>query len=222
MKTAIKAAIMLGIAALLLRGAAFSQIPVEVFTGHEKATVDIMFFKFFRNADGKNSRFLFFNRNRASVDYRMTGSSYLPQFGFTEAVSYNHEKLKGFAPVFVGQVFNSGVYPKAGVQYYTMKGNFTVFTWLICETLSNPVIDYYLLSRFEPSLTTNLGLFTQLELVNGFNTDPQGNNAFTQRVRLGLKTKAWQYGLGTDLSQSENNGYKIQYNMGIFLRYVFN
>ena len=76
-----------------------AQIPVEIFAGHERTTVDIMFFKYFKNNQGENSRWLFFNRNRASVDYRMTKTSYLPQFGFTEAISYNHEKLKGFAPV---------------------------------------------------------------------------------------------------------------------------
>jgi hypothetical protein len=209
-------------AALLFRSAAFSQVPVEVFFGQDKATVDIMFFKFFKNGKGENSRFLFFNRNRASVDYRMTRSDYLPQFGFTEAVSYNHPSLKGLAPVILGQVFNSGVYPKAGVQYYTRKGDLTIFTWLISETLSQPTIDYYLLSRYEPGLTGRLGLFLQLELVNAFQTDPARNNQFNQRIRAGLRTQSWQYGIGADLSQSEGNDYEFQTNAGIFLRYVFN
>jgi hypothetical protein len=221
MKNACRIAIV-SIAALLFRGAAFSQIPVEIFVGHEKATVDIMFFKFFKNVSGEQSRFLFFNRNRASVDYRITGSKYLPQFGFTEAVSYNHPKLKGFAPVAVVQAFNTGIYPKAGIQYYRMKGNFTVFTWLITETLSKPTIDYYILSRYEPKLTSKLGLFTQVELLNAFQTDPERSHNFIQRIRAGLKANTWQYGLGVDLAQAEGNDYELQYNAGMFLRYVFN
>ena len=104
-------------AMLLFRGIAFAQIPVEVFAGHKKATADIMFFKFIKNKEGHNSKFLFFNRNRASIDYAMTKTTNLPQFGFTEAISYNHEKLKGFAPVVVGSILNRGIYPKAGIQF---------------------------------------------------------------------------------------------------------
>jgi hypothetical protein len=213
--------LLLGIATLLIRGVAFSQIPVEIFMGNEKSTIDLMFFKYFKNGKGGNSRFLFFNRNRASVDYRMTSKEWLPQFGFTEAVSYNHPLLRGIAPVAVGQVFNSGVYPKAGIQYYLSKGNFTIFTWLITETLSNPMIDQYLLSRFEPSLTDKLGLFVQAEFVNGFRTDPGKKNAFVQRFRLGLKTMAWQYGIGSDFTEAEKDDYYFHYNAGIFIRYVF-
>jgi hypothetical protein len=180
-----------------------------------------MFFKYFKNGKGGNSRFLFFNRNRASVDYRITSKEWLPQFGFTEAVSYNLPLLKGFAPVAVGQVFNTGVYPKAGIQYYISKGRFTVFTWLITETLSRPTIDYYLLSRFEPSLTDKLGLFVQAEFVNGFPTDPYKKNTFVQRIRIGLRSMAWQYGIGSDFTETENDDYAFHYNAGIFFRYNF-
>jgi hypothetical protein len=216
-----KGLILLGIATLLSRSVAFPQIPVEVFIGHEKSTIDLMFFKFFKNGKGESSRFLFFNRNRASVDYRMTSKSNLPQFGFTEAVSYNHPILNGFAPVVVGQVFNTGVYPKVGIQYYKMKGSFTVFTWLICETLSGPMIDYYLLSRFEPSLNDKLGLFIQAEFVNGFRTVQEKNNTFVQRFRIGLSTNSWQCGIGSDFSESERDDYTFNHNTGIFVRYVF-
>lgn len=221
MRSVNRTLLLLGIATLLIRSVAFSQIPVEIFMGNEKSTIDLMFFKYFKNGKGGNSRFLFFNRNRASVDYRITSKEWLPQFGFTEAVSYNHPLLKGFAPVIVGQVFNNGVYPKAGIQYYMSKGSFTVFTWLITETLSKPTIDYYLLSRFEPSLTYKLGLFVQAEFVNGFPTDPDKKNTFVQRIRIGLKTMAWQYGIGSDFTEAENDDYAFRYNAGIFFRYNF-
>ncbi|MCA6434258.1 MAG: hypothetical protein IM574_11695, partial [Cytophagales bacterium] len=88
---------------VFLSGMAQAQIPVEIFAGYQKLTIDVMFFKYFKNKQKENSNWLFFNRNRASVDYRMTSKTYLPQFGFTEAISYNHPKLKGFAPVAVVQ-----------------------------------------------------------------------------------------------------------------------
>lgn len=209
------------IAMLLFRGIAFAQIPVEVFAGDKKATVDIMFFKFVKNKDGQNSKFLFFNRNRVSIDYKMTKTTNLPQFGFTEAISYNHDKLKGFAPVIVVSVLNRGVYPKAGIQFAKIKKDYTIFSWVVSETLKEPNIDFFFLARYTPKLNDKLNLFSQIELVNAFPTVEQNNFSFTQRFRLGLKIKEFQFGAGLDLSQVGRNDFTKSENFGGFLRYEF-
>jgi hypothetical protein len=198
-----------------------AQIPVEIFAGHERTTVDIMFFKYFKNKQGENSRWLFFNRNRASIDYRITKTTFLPQFGFTEAISYNHEKLKGFAPVIVGQVLNWGVFPKAGIQYAHIAKNITVFTWLVCETLKEPDVDYFLLFRYTPKLSEKVNLFTQFESVNNFPTVSTGNFSFTQRLRLGIQLKTYQFGVGADFNQTGNSTFTKIYNVGGFIRHEF-
>lgn len=198
-----------------------AQIPVEVFAGNRKATLDLMFFKYLKNSGEKNSRFLFFNRNRASVDYEMTTTTNLPQFGFTEAFSYNPAKLKGFAPVFVVQVFGSGVYPKAGFQYAYIKKEITIFTWLVSELRKSPNIDLFFLGRYTPALNAGMNLFSQLELVNAVPTSQQKNFAFTQRIRLGLKFRAFQFGLAADFSESGRTAFTNTRNLGGFLRYEF-
>jgi hypothetical protein len=212
-------------ATLLFGGVAFAQIPVEVFAGHKKSTVDIMFFKFIKNKEGHpdsyRGKFLFFNRNRASIDYAMTKTTNLPQFGFTEAFSYNHEKLKGFAPVIVASILNRGVYPKAGVQFAKIKRDYTIFSWLVMETLSEPNLDFFFLARYTPKLSEKLNLFSQIELVNAFPTVEQNNYSFTQRLRLGLKIKEFQFGAGLDLSQLGRNDFIKTENLGGFLRYEF-
>lgn len=208
-------------ATLLFRGVAFAQIPVEVFAGHKKATVDIMFFKFIKNKEGRNSKFLFFNRNRASIDYAMTQTTNLPQFGFTEAFSYNHEKLKGFAPVVLASILNRGVYPKAGIQFAKIKKDYTIFSWLVAETLKEPNVDFFFLARYTPKLTDKLNLFSQIELVNAIPTGEKNNFAFTQRLRLGLKIAAFQFGAGLDLTQLGRNDFTTTENVGGFLRYEF-
>lgn len=208
-------------AMLLYKGIAFAQIPVEIFAGHKKATVDIMFFKFFKNKEGPNSKFLFFNRNRASMDYAMTETTNLPQFGFTEAFSYNHEKLKGFAPVAVASVLNKGVYLKAGIQFAKIKKDYTIFSWVVVETLKEPNIDFFLLARYTPKLSDKLNLFSQIELVNAFPTVEKNNFASTQRLRLGLKIKEFQFGAGLDISQLGRNKFTKSENFGGFLRYEF-
>lgn len=208
-------------AMLLFRGIASAQIPVEVFAGHKKATVDIMFFKFIKNKEGHNSRFLLFNRNRASIDYAMTKTTNLPQFGFTEGFSYNHEKWKGFAPVIVASILNRGVYPKAGIQFVKIKKDYTIFSWLVAETLKDANVDFFFLARYTPRLTAKVNLFSQVELVNAFPSVAQNNFSFTKRFRLGLKIKEFQLGAGLDLSQSGRNDFLKTENYGGFLRYEF-
>lgn len=209
------------IATLLFRGVAIAQIPVEVFAGHKKTTADIMFFKFFKNKEAQNSDWLFFNRNRASIDYAMTSSTNLPQFGFTEAISYNNKKWKGFAPVAVVQILNKGFYPKAGFQFAKIKKDYTIFTWVVCETLGNPNIDFFFLGRYTPKITDKLNLFTQIELVNAFPTNDNNNFNFIQRLRLGLKIKEYQFGIGADYTALGRNNFTTTQNIGIFLRHEF-
>jgi hypothetical protein len=198
-----------------------AQIPVEISGGHERTSIDIMFFKYFKNKLGENSDWLFFNRNRASIDYRMTESTFLPQFGFTEAISYNHKKLKGFAPVLVGQVFNRGIFPKAGIQYVQIKKELTIFTWLVCETLEGPALDYFLLFRYTPKLSEKISMFSQVESVNTFPTVSMENSSFTQRLRLGLSFIRFQFGVSADFNQTGKNTFLTSYNVGGFIRYEF-
>lgn len=209
------------IASLIFMSGAIAQIPVEVFAGHNKTSFDLMFFKYFKNKEAANSKFLFFNRNRVSFDYKQTTTKYLPAFGFTEAVSYNHTKLKGFAPVIVVQVNNKGIYPKAGIQYYYRKNNITFFSWVVCETLKDPNLDLFVLTRYEPKLTEKLNLFTQLELVNAFPTPSTGNYNLFQRVRVGLRIKEWQFGAGADFNELGNKNFVNTNNFGGFLRHEF-
>lgn len=208
------------IASFLFLNGAIAQIPAEVFAGYQKTSFDLMFFKYFKNKE-ENSKFLFFNRNRVSIDYRQTTTTYLPAFGFTEALSYNHLNLKGFAPVTVAQINNKGIYPKAGIQYFHHKNDFTFFSWVVCETLKNPNLDLFVLTRFEPKLTEKLNLFTQLELINAFPTLNTNSYNLYQRVRAGLKINDWQFGAGADFNESGNTTFVNTINIGGFLRHLF-
>lgn len=209
------------IVSLLIWSETFSQIPVEVFGGNEKTTIDILFFKYIRNKEEKNSKFLFFNRNRTSIDYRQTSTAYLPTFGFTEAISYNHPKLKGFAPVALVQIFNAGFFPKAGIQYFYRKKEFTFFSWVVTEMNNRPTIDFFVLTRFEPKLSEKINLFSQLELINPVPTNEIENYNFTQRLRVGIKMREWQFGFGSDFNEFGRASFTNTSNIGAFLRYEF-
>lgn len=205
----------------LWKSGATAQIPVEIFAGDKKTSFDLMFFKFFKNKTGQNSRFLFFSRERAVVDYQQTSASKLPQFGFTEAISYNHPALKGIAPVVVGQVLNSGAFAKIGVQYAHISKMLTVFGWSVVEVDEKPGIDVFLMLRYTPKLSEKWQLFSQIELINAFPTNSTANYNFTQRLRLGLKKVDWQFGLGGDFSAVGRDKFINTQNTGAFIRHEF-
>lgn len=207
--------------AVLFSAAVLAQIPVEVFAGDKKASIDLMFYKYFKSKEGKNSNWLFFNRNRAVIDYTMTSNTNLPQFGFTEAISYNHKRFRGFAPVAVVQVLNRGVYPKAGIQFAKTGKNYTVFSWIVCETLSRPNLDWFFLTRYQPAINEHARLFIQIELFNSFPTAGINNYNLIQRLRAGLKLGEYQFGLGTDLSYVGRNSFTGTQNTGAFIRHEF-
>ena len=199
-----------------------AQIPVEVFGGDKKASFDLMFFKFFKNKKGQSNKILYFSRERAVIDYQQTTTSNLPQFGFTEAISYNHPALKGFAPVMVGQVLNRGTFAKTGVQYARISKTLTVFGWSVVELFDKKTdVDLFLMLRYTPQLNEKWALFTQIELINALPTDQAANFNFTQRLRLGLKKSDWQFGLGGDFSAVGRSDFSNTSNMGIFLRHEF-
>jgi hypothetical protein len=215
------------VALLVLAGAAPARAQVlETFVGHERVTEDVMFFKFFMKPAPPGeapapSDVLFFFRARAAVDYAMAGTSTLPQFGLTSAVSYNPQVLRGFAPVFVVQLFNRGAFAKAGVQYARTSRRTTVFSWVVCETDRRPVVDVFVLARYVHPLTGATGIVLQAESVNGLPTVSAGQYSFTQRVRVGLQLQRWQFGPGLDVTRTGRTTYSTTTNAGLFARYDF-
>ncbi len=189
--------------------------------GHRRATADVLFFKFFKKGQEGSSRWLFFHRTRASIDYQMTDSTFLPQFGMTQAVSYNHPRLHGFAPVAVGQVLSRGVFVKGGVQYAYGGKALTIFTWLVYEVYNHAALDYFLLLRYTPRLSDTMRLFLQAESVNNFPIEADLPFGFTQRLRAGVQVNHYQVGTAVDLSQVGRTTPAQTANVGLFIRHEF-
>lgn len=196
-----------------------AQIPVEVFVGKERWTIDAMFFQYFKG-DSSTSELLFFHRTRASIDHTSQSSERPPQFGFTEAVSYNHAGLGGFAPVAVVQIFNNGAFTKAGMQFAALSANSTLFSWAVAELQSNPSVDVFILYRYKPMIGA-LQFFLQAESLNVVPTLENAQFRFTQRLRAGMITQRWQYGIGADLFQQGRTDFISTTSIGGFLRYEF-
>jgi len=186
----------------------------EYYAGHKRTGVDLLWFKNFKNKKEQRAAFLFFSRNRASVDYEKSPTA----FGSTNAVSYNFRN--GLGIVAVASFLNAGVTPKGGVQYYKAKGSFMLFGWLVYDLKPEGNIDLFGLFRYQPKINENWKGFGQLELFPVYNPSSEVWN-LTQRLRLGAKYQAWAGGLMMDFNQTGKTQFTKTNNIGAFVRYDF-
>lgn len=202
------------LAAMLLHGGIAAAQSVETYAGHQRAGVDLMWFKFFAKQNSEKTPFLFFSRNRASTDWNNAPTA----FGSTNAVSYNFKN--GVGLVAVGSFLNAGFTPKAGVQFVKMKGDFLFFGWLVADLKKAGNMDLFGLFRWQPKLSEQWRLFSQVELFPVFNPE----NEFwslTQRLRLGAKYHGWAAGFMADFNQAGKDDFVRTRNFGGFLRHDF-
>jgi hypothetical protein len=200
-------------AMLLYRGMAMTQM-AEAYAGHQRAGVDIMWFKNFKNKKEERTAFLFFSRNRASVDYKKNPAL----FGSTNAVSYNFKN--GLGIVAVGSFLQKGFVLKSGIQYYRQKNSFMFFGWAVADLKKEGGIDVFGMFRYQPKIKTSLHAFGQLELFPVY-TPSTEVWSLTQRVRLGLKRRTMAAGFMADFNQTGKNNFTTTHNLGIFLRNEF-
>jgi hypothetical protein len=197
------------------------KLPLELFVGHEKTTVDLTYFRHVKTKEDRNSRWLLFNRDRISVAYEKSGGQYQPKFAMTFAMSYNPHTWKGVAPVAVVTATNHGLHPKLGMQYYTVRKDFVFFIWTIVEAMEDPDMEIFILTRYTPPLGSRLKLYFQGESGNKFPLYDEAAWSLFQRARVGLVTGRVQWGLAADFEQSGYRTITRGNNIGAFLRYEF-
>lgn len=190
---------------------------VEVYAGHKRAGVDLMWFKNFKNIKDERTPFLFFSRNRASRDV-IHNVSNPTAFGSTNAISYNFKN--GIGIVGVASLLNAGFTPKAGVQYYKQKGDFMFFGWFVSDLKKNNNLDLFGLFRYQPKFNEQWRGFLQVELFPVYNPKNQIWN-FTERFRLGVRYHTWASGLMLDFNQAGKDNFTSTNNLGIFIRNEF-
>lgn len=201
------------LAAFLIRSVASAQ-SVEVYGGHQRTGVDLMWFKNFKNAEEEPSSFLFFSRNRASINEPDASTA----FGSTNAVSYNFKN--GLGIVAVGAFLNAGFTTKTGLQYFKSRGDFMFFGWLVTDLKKQGSIDLFGMFRYQPQIGSQWRLFSQVELFPVFSPQ-KGLWNLTERLRLGAWHHDWAAGAMADFNQTGRNDFIQTGNLGIFLRHDF-
>jgi hypothetical protein len=201
------------IATPLFWGVAIAQ-SVEIYAGHQRAGVDLMWFKNFKNTKDERTPVLFFSRNRASTDYKNSPAA----FGSTNAISYNFKN--GIGIVGVASFLNAGFTPKAGIQYYKQKGDFMFFGWFVTDLKKESNLDLFGLFRYQPKINAQWRGFLQAELFPVYNPKKQFWN-LTQRFRLGARYHTWASGLMMDFNQAGKGTFAKTNNLGVFVRNEF-
>lgn len=199
---------------LILTGVRVQAQSVETFAGDKRAGADLMWFKSFSDTKEARTPFLFFSRNRASVDYKGSPSA----FASTNAVSYNFKN--GLGLVAAAVFLNAGFVPKAGIQLYKQKRDFMFFGWLVADLKKNGNADLFGLFRYQPKINETWRGFLQLELFPTYHPG-SGSWNLTERTRIGGKYHRWAGGLMVDLNQAGKGQLNSTSNIGGFLRYDF-
>lgn len=204
----------IGLFVVLHFGSTANAQSVEYFAGNERTGADLMWFKNFLNKQDTKTSFLFFSRNRVSVDYHDSPGA----FGSTNAISYNFNN--GIGIVSVASFLNTGFTPKTGIQYFRQKNAWLFFGWIVSDLEKAGNADLFGMLRYQPKINDHWQVFTQLELFPVL-TPSSGYWNVTQRVRLGLKHHRLAGGFMLDLNQQGKNQWTNTHNTGGFLRYEF-
>lgn len=187
---------------------------VEAYAGNGRAGIDLMWFRYVKQKDDRPTPLLFFSRNRAGIDYKAPPTL----FASTNALSYNFKG--GIGLVAVASFLNTGITPKAGLQYHRLSKNLLFFGWIVADIRRNGAVDIFGMLRYTPPIATGWKGFTQLELFPVLQRASKART-YTQRLRLGVKKTSWSTGLMHDLTLYHSSTSNNNRNLGLFFRQDF-
>lgn len=187
---------------------------VEAYAGNGRAGIDLMWFRYVKQKDERPLPLLYFSRNRASVDYMESPTL----FSSTNALSYNFKR--GIGLVAVASFLNTGITPKAGLQYHRLSKDLLFFGWMVVDVRRKGAVDIFGMLRFTPPIAQAWKGFTQLELFPVIQTASK-TRTYTQRLRLGVKKTSWSTGLIHDMTLNRASTSTHTWNLGLFFRQDF-
>ncbi len=181
---------------------------LEVMAGGEGIFADAQWLE----ALDDNFEWTLFSRSRATVDYS-------EQTNLFSGAYLNYTTASGFGTTLLGRIATNGAGAEAGPHFFSRSSGFMIYALASIAVKSDPSYTWFSILRFTPVLTENWQLFTGLELFSSFNAD--GHIASVQRLRAGLETAGYQFGLALNLAGLGRNYERAECNPGVFLRKQF-
>ena len=182
---------------------------VELMPGHKFLFTDVQFLKNFDPA----YRFTLFSRTRARIVYDND------QVDFFSGAYLNYTSPSGFGGSVVGRITQAGSDVDLGAHFFKQSSTLSFFGLASASITNVGVYSWFSILRYRPALSEQWKLYISLELFSALN---KGTHlASTQRIRLGLEIKSYQFGLATNLTQIGDEFSGINENIGLFLRKEF-
>ena len=169
--------------------------------------IDAQYLKFF----DEGRRVSLFSRARATTAYNEQNTDL-----FTGAY-LNYTTRSGFGGTFLGRISSRSSGVDIGVHYFKASKTFMVYALHAINLNDELLYSWFSIIRFTPWLKENWKLYSSLELFSAFGTI--GHLSSVQRIRLGMDTKGYQFGLALNLNHSRFAETDI--NPGIFFRRQF-
>jgi hypothetical protein len=181
-------------------------IPIELMIGHKYGSVNLAFNRNF----SQTSRLGFFHMNTVQFDFKNADKNSFIIQDLIYVETYKNLRVAG------GVAYSKGGFdPTAGLQYVYSGKRFLFLCAPRINIESNPSYDIMTILQYKPDINDRVKLFTQLQLLNIF--DSGGNIRSYQWMRLGLEIKGIQFGLAANLDEYGAHP-TVESNLGIFIR----
>lgn len=184
---------------------------IEVMPGNNFVFTDIQFFKSF----DKQYRMTLFSRTRARLTYNDDENG----INFFSGAYFNYTFKSGLGGSIIGRINNFGSDADTGIHFYKQKKAWTFFVLPSISLTNGGTYSWFSIIRFRPDLNEEWKLYTSLELFTALNKSD--HLASTQRIRLGMDYKTFQFGLAMNLTEVGDDWILVNDNYGVFLRKEF-
>lgn len=176
--------------------------------GNERIFVDVQWLEFLN----EEMDWSLFSRTRSTVDYENNTNL------FTGAY-LNYTTVSGFGGTVVGRVASAGSGLDTGVHYFKARKNFMTYALASLTLIQKPGINWFSITRFTPTIIEAWKLYSSIELFSSF--DYKQHQFSTQRLRLGLDSQGFQFGIAINISETGKDVVHSDTNPGIFIRKQF-
>lgn len=181
---------------------------LEVMPGTEQLFADVQWLETLDS----NRKWSVFSRVRATDDYNENTNLFMGTY-------LNYTTTSGIGGSIVGRIATSGSGGDIGVHYFKASKDFMVFALASLDLASELGYSWFSIARFHPELSEKLELYTSLELFSNFNET--GHAVSVQRIRIGLESRQYQFGLALNLAGFGQDYSSTDSNPGVFIRKEF-
>lgn len=188
-------------------------IPVEFMVGNERMFFQMVVKKKF----SPESKFGFLSVSSFSADYSNT----MEDLDIAVPVLVNYNVYKGFSVV-GGLTLNNkvGFSPVVGAQHSYASKDWVAVTIATYFLNAKRNVELFGIYEFKPSINSKLGLYTRLQFLYVHGTRENLHARSFLQLRAGLKMKALNFGLGTNLDQYGPEK-DLKPNYGVFVGWAF-